>query len=214
VVSVGNFAECFMIETKIILFSYRRCPFAMRVRIALHEKGISFDIREEDLKNFSQDLRNLHPEVKVPLLLHGDRVLYESAIIAEYVDDLNPQFHPLMPKTAGEKSEVRLWTYWCNQQFKPDLDKFKYGISRFKEEDCVGAEDKVKKHLEKIEKKLETSPWLVGSDFSLADINVFPFVRQLSRIQPTPDFLKSYPRTMAWINSLSKRPSVINALQK
>jgi len=203
-----------MVENKVIVFSYRRCPFAMRVRIALHEKGIPFEVREEDLKNFSDELKRLHPEAKVPLLVHGERVIYESAIITEYVDDLLPDQNPLMPKHAGEKSEVRLWTYWCNQQFKPDLDRFKYGTSRFKEEECVGSEERVKTHLLKIEKRLEHRPWLVGEKFSLADINVFPFVRQLSRIQPTPSFLEGYPRTMGWLKALNERPAVISALQK
>ncbi|MFM8313463.1 MAG: glutathione S-transferase family protein, partial [Deltaproteobacteria bacterium] len=52
----------------------------------------------------------LHPEVKVPLLVHGARVIYESAIITEYINDLIPETNPLMPKTPGERSEVRLWT--------------------------------------------------------------------------------------------------------
>jgi len=203
-----------MAENKITVFSYRRCPFAMRVRVALHEKGIPFEVKEEDLKNFSDELKKLHPEVKVPLLVHGERVIYESAIIAEYVDDLSPETHPLMPKEAGERSEVRLWTYWCNQQFKPDLDRFKYGTSRFKEEDCVGALEKVKNHLSKIETRLAAHSWLVGQRFTLADINVFPFVRQLSRIQPLPKFLEAYPKTMAWLKNISNRPSVISALQK
>ncbi|NBX69880.1 MAG: glutathione S-transferase family protein [Proteobacteria bacterium] len=185
------------------VFSYRRCPFAMRVRIALHEKEIPFEIKEEDLKNFSEELRRLHPEVKVPLLVHGKRIIYESAIITEYIDELMPDKNPLMPKTAGEKSEVRLWTYWCNHQFKPDLDRFKYGTSRFKEEECLGAEE-----------TLRISDWLVGEFFSLADINVFPFVRQISRIQPVPAFLNQFPRTVNWMDRIGSRPSVLKTISK
>ncbi|NBX69313.1 MAG: hypothetical protein EBR01_10175, partial [Proteobacteria bacterium] len=108
----------------------------------------------------------------------------------------------------------RLWTYWCNHQFKPDLDRFKYGTSRFKEEECLGAQERVKTHLLKIEARLELFAWLVGERLSLADINVFPFVRQLSRIQPIPEFLKNYPKMMDWLKRLSERRSVISALQK
>ena len=203
-----------MTSAKIKIYSYRRCPFAMRVRIALFEKEIPFEVQEEDLKNFSQELRSLHPEVKVPVLVHGQRVIYESAIITEYVDELLPNNHPIMPKEPGERSEVRLWTYWCNSQFKPDLDRFKYGTSRFSAEDCFGAEEKVKLHLNKLEEHLKIKPWLVGTQFSLADINVFPFVRQLSRIRPEPIFLNSFQSVMKWLNSISERPSVVKALQK
>ena len=203
-----------MTSEKILVFSYRRCPFAMRVRIALHEKNIPFDIKEEDLKNFSEELRSLHPEVKVPLLVHGKRVIYESAIIVEYVNDLNPNTHPLMPETAGAKSEARLWTYWCNHQFKVDLDRFKYGTHRFGAQECVGADVRVKNHLTKIETHLKSSDWLVENEFSIADINVFPFVRQLSKIQPVPSFLDEFPKTLKWLSNLSERPSVVMALRK
>lgn len=186
----------------------------MRARIALNEKEIPFDVQEEDLKNFSQELRSLHPEVKVPVLVHGSRVVYESAIITEYVDELFPTKNPLMPIDPGERSEVRLWTYWCNSQFKPDLDHFKYGTSRFPAEDCVGADEKVKRHLTQLEERLKMSPWLVGEHFSLADINVFPFVRQLSRIRPEPNFFGNFQSVGKWLQTISERPSVIKALQK
>lgn len=199
-------------EDKIIIYSYRRCPFAMRARIALHEKKLHFQVIEEDLKNFSEKLRSLHPEAKVPVLTHGDRVIYESAIITEYVDDLPSQEPRLMPELAGEKAEVRLWTYWCNTQFKLDLDKFKYGTARFSEADCVGAKERLMVHLHKLEDKLSKSKWLVGDSFSLAEVHIFPFVRQLSRIQPSPEFLAEFKSVVRWRDEIAIRPSVIAAL--
>ncbi len=199
---------------KITVYSYRRCPFAMRVRIALHEKEIPFEVVEEDLKNFSQKLISLHPEAKVPVLVHANRVIYESAIITEYVNDLPSEQKSLMPEAAGEKAEVRLWTYWCNYHFKPDLDRYKYGTSRFTEAECLGAEERLRKHLEKIEDRLEKNPWLVGEGFSLAEVHLFPFVRQLSRIQPTPHFLVGFQSVLKWRDQLSDRPSILKALEK
>jgi len=186
----------------------------MRVRIALHEKEIPFEVVEEDLKNFSQKLISLHPEAKVPVLVHANRVIYESAIITEYVNDLPSEQKSLMPESAGEKAEVRLWTYWCNYHFKPDLDRYKYGTSRFTEAECLGAEERLRKHLEKIEDRLEKNPWLVGEGFSLAEVHLFPFVRQLSRIQPTPHFLSSFQSVLKWRDQLSARPSILKALEK
>jgi glutathione S-transferase len=186
----------------------------MRVRIALHEKALAFEVVEEDLKNFSDKLRNLHPEAKVPVLIHGERVIYESAIIAEYVDDLPSHQKKLMPEEAGLRAEVRLWTYWCNTQFKIDLDKFKYGKSRFAEEACVGAEENLKQHLKKMEEQLSKSRWLVGENFSLGEVNLFPFVRQLTRIQPTPSFLADFPLVCGWRDLIAERASVKQTLQK
>jgi glutathione S-transferase len=186
----------------------------MRVRIALHEKGIAFEVQEEDLKNFSEKLKTLHPEVKVPVLVDGNRVIYESAIITEYVNDLSSQTPSLMPLSAGEKAEVRLWTYWCNHEFKGAIDRFKYGIHRFSQEECIGAEERIQKHLSKLELHLKKREWLVGDSFSLAEINLFPFVRQLSRIQPTPAFLSTYSHVIGWMEKIATRTSVIEALKK
>ena len=78
------------INPDITLYSFRRCPFAIRVRMVLHEKEIPFKVIEEELKNLSPELLKLHPEGRVPVLVHGDLVIYESAIITEYLDDCFP----------------------------------------------------------------------------------------------------------------------------
>jgi glutathione S-transferase len=186
----------------------------MRVRMALHEKQIPFSIREEDLKALSPELKALHPEGRVPLLVHGPAVVYESAIIAEYVDDLAPAVNPLMPDSAAERAECRLWTYWCNHAFKPDLDRFKYGSNRFPISECEGVDDRVVGHLVKLERRLAVHSWLVGNQFSLADINVFPFFRQLTRIQPTPGFLTKFVGTQLWLNRICDRPSFALTMAK
>lgn len=199
---------------KLIVYSYRRCPFAMRVRIALHEKDIPFEVIEEDLKSFSEDLRKLHPEAKVPVLVHGRRVIYESAIITEYVDDLPSAKNRVMPLDPGLRAEVRLWTYWCNTQFKPELDRFKYGTSRFTKEECEGVQERLVTLLQKLENSLINSTWLVGNQLSLAEINLFPFLRQLCRIQPTPTFLSEFKNINRWREQIAERDSVTLALAK
>ena len=196
----------------ITVYSFRRCPFAMRVRMTLHEKGIPFEVKEEDLKNFSPELRAKHPEAKVPVLVHGGLVVYESAIITEYLEDAFPQVS-LMPVEAGARAEVRLWTYWCNQILKPDLDRLKYGVSRYTEAECQGAEGKVMAHLEKLERRHSKFEWLVGGKFSLADIHVFPFCRQLFGIKPTPAFVSKYPAVNAWVDQISRRESFMKTME-
>ncbi len=184
----------------------------MRVRLVLNEKGLPFEVVEEDLKNFSPELRALHPEAKVPVLVHGTRVVYESSVITEYLEDCFAR-DPLMPKDAGERAEVRLWTYWCNSVFKPDVDRIKYGTNRFSAQECEGVGERVQQHLGKLEKALSAKPSLVG-DYSLADIHVFPFVRQLARIEPTPGFLSLFPTTLDWVKRISDRPAFLKTLER
>lgn len=202
-----------MSNEKLVVYSYRRCPFAMRVRLTLNEKKIFFETVEEDLSNFSDKLRSLHPEAKVPVLVHGDWVLYESAIITEYIEEKFPDVR-LMPSDPKERAEVRLWTYWCNHIFKPALDRFKYGTSRFSESECVGIESKLLTHLGKTEERLKKHTWLVGKEYSLADIHVFPFFRQLTKVNPTPAFLSQFPATLHWVQRVSERPAFKKTMDK
>lgn len=197
----------------LILHSYRRCPFAMRVRIVLHEKEIPFQVKEEDLKNKSPELLRLHPEGRVPLLLHGTHVIYESSVITEYLEDAFPK-PSLLPKDPALRAEARLWTYWCNTTFKPDVDHFKYGTSRFPEKECIGINEKIVEHLQKLETQLKISEWLVGPTFSLADIHVFPFARQLAHSKPAPEYLSQYSALQKWMTTIEARTSFAKTMEK
>ena len=197
----------------ITVYSFRRCPFAIRVRMVLHEKGIPFHTVEESLKKFSAELLQLHPEGRVPVLVHNDVVIYESAIITEYLDDCFPEA-PLMPKSAADKMRVREWTYWCNHIFKPEIDRFKYDAEKQAAEENEACKNKVREHLKKLESQLEITPWLVGNSLSLADIHVFPFYRQLVKMpSPHPD-ISHCPATNAWLEKIISRPSFIKTMEK
>ncbi len=197
----------------ITVYSFRRCPFAIRVRMVLHEKGIPFHTVEESLKQFSAELLQLHPEGRVPVLVHNDVVIYESAIITEYLDDCFPEV-PLMPKSAPDKMSVREWTYWCNHIFKPEIDRFKYDAEKQTAEENEACKNKVREHLKKLESQLEITPWLVGNSLSLADIHVFPFYRQLVKMpSPHPD-ISHCPATNAWLEKIISRPSFIKTMEK
>ena len=132
-------------DGKLILHSFRRCPFAIRVRMALEEKGLEYKIIEEDLSSPSQELLTMHPEGRVPLLIHEQNeqkhIIYQSTIITEYLDEAFP-FKPIMPNLdrhavasseAVSRAKVRLLTYWCDSIFKPDLDLYKYDFPHLSE---------------------------------------------------------------------------------
>lgn len=195
------------------LYSYRRCPFAIRVRMVLHEKGLPFVTHEENLRDFSATIREHHPEAKIPLLRHGESYIYESAVITEYLDEQFPS-PALMPPAPHERAQVRLWTHWMNHHMKPDIDRMKYGSSRFPESEIAPATERMVKHLAKLEARLAAASWLVGEQLSLADLHCFPFVRQLNRMTPRPDMLDQYPKTMQWLTRIMQRPSFEATMRK
>jgi glutathione S-transferase len=196
----------------LILHSYRRCPFAIRVRMTLEEKNLEYTVIEEDLSAPSIELQRLHPEVRVPLLIHQDVPIHESSIITEYLDEVfeNP---PLRPASALERAQMRLWTYWCDQLFKPDLDLFKYEWEKISAEERASLLERLHGHLRKMEFALAESPFLMGKKLTLADIHVFPFYRQFQKARS--DFSKFFqPKGLdQWLEKITKRPSFVRVMK-
>jgi glutathione S-transferase len=187
------------------LHSFRRCPFAIRVRMVLEEKQIPFLLIEEDLGSPSQELLKLHPEGRVPVLVDPESPLtaiYQSTIITEYLDEKYPQIPlipQLMPQSPAARAQVRLWTYWCDHLFKPNLDEYKY-------------EHRIPESLPGLlshwNSSLEHSEYLVENRYSLADIHLFPFARQFSGVKnPAGPQLSAYPFLDAWLKRILERPA-------
>ena len=198
---------------EIVLYSYRRCPFAMRVRMALEEKGLEYLVQEEDLASFSEDLLRLHPEGKVPVLLHDDQVIFESSIITEYLDEAFPAVR-LMPEAPKDRAQVRLWTYWCNEIYKPDLDEFKYEWKTLSEEKRQELKARLHGHLSKMESALAEREFIMGATLTLADIHLFPFYRQLQRVKSGELDTAPYVRLNAWLEGIMARPSFERTMRK
>ena len=200
-----------------ILYSFRRCPFAMRVRVVLEEKNIPYQVREEDLGNRSNELLAMHPQGKVPLLVHilGDlkHVLYQSTIITEYLDELMPQ-NLLMPKSAIMRAKVRMWSYWCDTIFKPDLDLFKYKFSTLTNEESLLLKKRLNDYLSMWDKSLKEELFMIGNDITLADIHLFPFARQFLSAKVNFPGIENYQYLAKWLERMVNRPSFINAMKK
>ena len=197
-----------------LLYSFRRCPFAIRVRMVLHEKSIPFDVKEEDLKNMSPELKSLHPQAKVPLLVDDKLVLFESSVITEYLDDLYSE-PPLMPPSAKGKAMVRRWTVWCNQLFKPAVDCFKYRSRQTDPEPESVIVNNLHCLLDELESHLkQNGGWIIDQHFSLGDIHVFPFFRQLYRVNPPLADIERYAKTIAWLKKITDRESFKKAMLK
>jgi glutathione S-transferase len=105
------------------LFSNPTCPHSHRVRIVLAEKGISLDVVDVETASLPEDLLDLNPYNSVPTLVDRDLVLYDSRVIAEYLDERFPH-PPLMPVdpsaarasgwrcTTSNATGTRWWTTW------------------------------------------------------------------------------------------------------
>lgn len=181
--------------------------------MVLEEKALPYTVVEESLREPSSALLRLHPEGKVPLLLHGDTVIHESAVITEYLDETFPE-RPLMPSDPKARAVVRLWTFWCNCLFKPDLDAYKYQWEKLGEEEQAALTARLRAHLAKLEEALAHQAFLLGPELTLADIHVFPFLRQFRKARP--EVLSHFPpgKIDAWLERIFTRPSFERVMAK
>ncbi len=113
------------------LFHGWRSSASRRVRLCLAEKGIAYESRLVDMvkgEQHSPEYLAMNPNGVVPTLLHGKRVLYESSVIAEYLDELYPT-PPLRPADAYARAVMRNFVRWIDEACLPKLIVFNWSIS-------------------------------------------------------------------------------------
>ena len=109
-----------MAELEII--SSTTCPFAQRTRMVLLEKGIDFTLTEIDLNSKPDWFLKISPYGKVPVVRHGDTVIFESAVINEYLEEVFP-LQALLPNTPEGRAQARIWIDFANVRFTPQIYK-------------------------------------------------------------------------------------------
>lgn len=151
-----------------------------------------------DLKNKPKELLELNPYGKVPVLVDGDGVVYESAIINEYLEEKYPQV-PLMPREPLERSRIRTWIDFCNTRLQAAGGDIAHG------HDVEKAQERLAQHLKTLDREIRDREY-IARDYSLADITFIPFFVRRERYRATID--DSLPNLKNWMDRLLNRPVV------
>ena len=190
------------------LISFKLCPFVQRSVILLLEKGIDFDITYIDLQQPPEWFLAISPFGKVPVLRCGDTVLFESAVINEYIDETRPpSLHPVNPLLRAQN---RAWI-----EFGGGLNIDIHGVIVATDAADFAAKcDKVKKELTRVEDQLGTGPYLNGDTFSLADAAYAPTLMRLQLIKQLTglNLMADTPKLQAWTDTLLARDSVLRSV--
>jgi glutathione S-transferase len=155
-----------------------------------------------DLKNKPKDLLELNPYAKVPVLVDGDGVIYESAIINEYIDEKYPTL-PLIPTEHLARARARIWIDFFNSR----VHAAAHDMTHDKEPEK--AKQRMRQHLEALDKEMASKKFIID-DFSLADVTFIPFYVRRQRYGVTID--DSLPNLKRWGEELIARPAVASTL--
>lgn len=191
------------------LYSFRRCPYAMRARLAIAYSRQSVALREISLKCKPEAMLALSTKGTVPVLqLNNGNVLDESLDIMVWaLEESDPDGW-----LNADLSEMLNLIDENDFEFKTWLDKYKYA-EQFPQQTADYYRQQGEEFLFKLENRLLISPYLFGQKISLADIAIFPFIRQFAAVNPTYFETSPYPRLQRWLtcfNSSTLFHSVMN----
>ena len=178
--------------TEHVLYSFRRCPYAMRARMALHYSGVPLSIAEVSLKAKPAQMLAASPKGTVPVLVCADgSVIEQSLDIMHWALARHDPDNWLQPG-CNELIEANDTT------FKVLLDRYKYAI-RYPEHPMAFYRAQGAEFLQRLEDVLTRSPYLAGPALSVVDVALAPFVRQFAHVDRDWFAQAPYPHLNAWL---------------
>ena len=196
------------------IVSSSTCPFAQRTRMALLEKNLDFNLVEIDLENKPNWFLKISPYGKVPILSHNDKVIFESSIINEYLEDVFPHKN-LLPVDPVVRAEARIWIDFANVRFIPQVYKLMLAQDSVRQK---VHEEKLINALLMMEHeglgKLSDGPYWLGEKISLVDLSFLPHLQRLCVLKNYRNF--EIPEECillkAWLQLMHQRLSVQSML--
>jgi len=198
-----------------ILYSFRRCPYAMRARMALILSHVQCELREVDLGSKPQAMLDVSPKGTVPVLLFADGSLLEESLdIMLWALTQSNATNWLKPQTADLDDMLNL-IETNDSEFKQHLDRYKYP-NRYADEqpDPLHHREQACAFLAELELLLNESDFLFGPHASLADIAIFPFVRQFAGTDREWFASLDSPRLHVWLSDWLNSELFADAMQK
>ncbi|MGH7774076.1 MAG: glutathione S-transferase family protein [Candidatus Binatia bacterium] len=198
-------------EKRIKLYDFTSSPNCQRVKVVLGEKKLPFETVPIDLRKGEQkkpDFLKLNPYGKVPVIIDGETVLYESCVINEYLEEKYPN-PPLMPKDHAKRANVRILIDYGLNHLDPPYQKLRMELMKDEKErnreTIENAKKDLKNLLQRLEREMGNQPYLAG-DFSLLDAAVIPRFLRMEGFGVLPD--PSLPNLGKWLQRMKDRPSV------
>ncbi|NIL16534.1 glutathione S-transferase [Pseudomonas sp. AN3A02] len=195
--------------SEVVLYSFRRCPYAMRARMALRYSGVALQIIEVSLKAKPAEMLALSPKGTVPVLRVDGRVIDESLAIMRWALAQNDPEGWLL----GDDEATQALIEENDQGFKHQLNRYKYA-ERYPEQPMEHYRAEGEVFLSKLEGLLAQREYLLAGHLSLADVALAPFVRQFAHVDREWFGRAPYPRLQAWLQRFLESPLFIAVMAK
>ena len=169
-----------------ILYSFVRCPYAMRARMALKLTEIKCEIREVRLNNKPKHMIDMSPKGTVPVLVLENNIIDESNEIIDWALSFNNVFDGNLDEDQKDLTSRLIELF--DSKFKYNLDRYKYA-TRYENIDTEKHKMECLKILINLEDLISKDEWFLGKSINKLDISILPFIRQF-RIADTDWFDK------------------------
>lgn len=182
-----------------VLYSFRRCPYAIRARLAIKQSGIPVELREVELKNKPQEMLMSSAKGTVPVL-----VLPDSTVIDESYDIMLwalSQHDPdnWLPGSVDMTEETNKLIELNDTDFKKHLDHYKYA-DRFPGQSMEDYRQKGEVFLQQLESRLNQTEYLLDNHITLLDMAVLPFIRQFALVDKSWFEQSPYVKCQSWLD--------------
>jgi len=195
-----------------VLYSFRRCPYAIRARMALKYASINYELREVILKNKPQEMIKISNKGTVPVLQ-----LTDGTIIDQSLDVMTWALKQKDPDNWLDIKiqDARLLIEKNDQEFKQYLDQYKY-FQMYPEKSQLYYREKAEKFIMLLETNLKKNDGvgLVSNCLSLADVAIFPFIRQFAHVDWEWFSNSQYKNLISWLLRFEKSELFLTVMNK
>lgn len=188
-----------MTAARPILYSFRRCPYAMRARLAIKVSGVAVELREVVLRDKPAAMLEASPKGTVPVLvIENKQVIDESLDVMRWALERQDPEGWLSPDMDDMLSLIAA----CDGPFKHHLDRFKYA-TRYEDADPLEHRAEAEVFLKVLDARLAQNSWLFGQNASLADYAILPFIRQFAGAAKGWWEMAPYPHVRVWLDGFA-----------
>ncbi|XP_058755559.1 probable glutathione S-transferase [Vicia villosa] len=198
---------------EVILLNFWPSHYGMRVLIALEEKGIKYENKEEDFSNKSLLLLQMNPiHKKIPVLIHNGKSICESLNIVEYIDEVWNHHSPLFHSDPYQKAQAKFWANYVDTKIYEIGSRY----AKTEGEEKEAAKKELLESFEVMEGQLGDKPYFGGENFGFVDVALVPLFCMLYSYTFAGKFIddEEFPNLTSWAKRCGEKESVSRSIPK